>query len=153
VKPRFVLLICTLLLFLLAAIWLRGEFVHDQLTINMHDHMFIVGSFPNHIDLILYRASNFTGKFLDLTTRAKFVPSMPIFWQCRFVATPNKFELALPWWLPTIFLLGMIGYRQFIRTRTRNRQTRNRCVHCGYDLRATPDKCPECGTAISHPLH
>lgn len=52
----------------------------------------------------------------------------------------------IPYWAPTIaFLLIAIAMaRRCIYAHRRN--SSRQCVNCGYDLRATPDRCPECGT-------
>jgi hypothetical protein len=52
--------------------------------------------------------------------------------------------LFLPlWFLAAMFVIPpLAGYLRFRRKR---RRTEGKCSLCGYDLRATPDRCPECG--------
>jgi hypothetical protein len=46
---------------------------------------------------------------------------------------------------PMLPLAWVIAKSRSIRRR-RKRSISGLCVHCGYDLRATPNRCPECGT-------
>jgi hypothetical protein len=57
----------------------------------------------------------------------------------------NSRLLALPWWFLT--LLFAIAPSRALRRAFRTRHPAGHCPKCGYDLRATPDRCPECGTA------
>ena len=60
-------------------------------------------------------------------------------WPVVLVFAPHWFVLsataALPaWWL-----------RRRLADRRRRRELRGLCPTCGYDLRASPERCPECG--------
>jgi hypothetical protein len=57
--------------------------------------------------------------------------------------------LGLRLWLPTL-LLALLPLARLASAAWRARGRRDppgHCRRCGYDLRATPDMCPECGTA------
>lgn len=56
---------------------------------------------------------------------------------CRFATVPVAFLFLLTSILPLRSIV------RFIRRRLRGRS--GRCAFCGYDLCATPDRCPECG--------
>jgi hypothetical protein len=61
-------------------------------------------------------------------------------------ATDNPVALSarVPYWFVTA-LCAILPARAFLYRRGAPAGPRNRCRICGYDLRATPDRCPECG--------
>jgi hypothetical protein len=58
--------------------------------------------------------------------------------------------VTFPFWLPTLFfsLLPALSATRSIRRKYSERSD-GKCSNCGYDLRATPDQCPECGAIPS----
>jgi hypothetical protein len=60
----------------------------------------------------------------------------------------ENWQIGIPFW----FLTAMFAFVPVMRTRRRwirlGCKPPGFCAVCGYDLRATPERCPECGTAV-----
>lgn len=76
----------------------------------------------------------------------------PVF-TLRAGASPNipmtYWDVIVPLWLPAALAAPLPLYALTLARTRRRRQHRARaglCLRCGYDLRATPGRCPECGT-------
>ena len=78
-----------------------------------------LGHFPNH--------RQFLGAEVGWRTRGMSAATIPAWW-------PTAAALVLP----------AVYVRH--RLQRRGRLARGLCPACGYDLRATPGRCPECGT-------
>jgi hypothetical protein len=85
------------------------------------------------------------------------VPSTPELWQmargspywtflnASQLSMPEGGLIALTAVLPAVWALSWLAYVP-AQLRGRRAARRGLCRQCGYDLRATPGRCPECGT-------
>ena len=65
-------------------------------------------------------------------------------WRPALFHKYGGFVLHLPFWIP-ILVLGSTAWCSYAPLRRRKRKKLGLCVKCGYDLRASKDRCPECG--------
>jgi hypothetical protein len=63
--------------------------------------------------------------------------------RCTFAYAPHAAACVALGILPALAVPRLVG-----RYRRARRSARSLCVSCGYDLRATPDRCPECGKPV-----
>jgi hypothetical protein len=83
----------------------------------------------------------------DQSRAVPFLSDVPAIGRLFRVGFPARF-VGVPWWLLAgLTALPAVRLRAVCRRRKWRRA--GRCAGCGYDLRGTPQGCPECGTAVA----
>jgi hypothetical protein len=66
--------------------------------------------------------------------------------------TASDLHVVAPYWF--VVMTTLLAPATWARRRLRDRRSAKRgcCPSCGYNLRATPERCPECGWAVGKPV-
>jgi hypothetical protein len=64
---------------------------------------------------------------------------------------PPFWVLGVPYWFIALLTTAIPARWLWLYRRSAQRRSRGLCLACGYDLRATAERCPECGAAPEPP--
>ena len=60
-------------------------------------------------------------------------------------APAEGIHISIPFWVPTVLFGALVAPTFLSAHRRRKRKKLGLCIKCGYDLRVSKDRCPECG--------
>jgi hypothetical protein len=170
IRALLVALFLTSVTLLLATpvFWARSYWHADSFWFNGHNHARAVISNGGHVKLFFQRVSA-TAPFTIVAdsghraqpssdprpgVRDSGLETSVYFAGFGYAAGPTPYGhnrvILVPFWSLLLFFAVTTGASLYVlrRSRIRHRRSRNLCVKCAYDLRATSDRCPECGTPV-----
>jgi hypothetical protein len=151
-----------------AAAWLRSHFVHDSAAFELRRNTYILCSvrglvggleaqetyiYMRGVQWAHYDPSAFPGRGNGVLDAVEPLPGTRhllggFIGQGAVRRGTNGRWIAIPYWLLTLICSLPLMLLLAKRLHHRHRVHRGLCTNCGYDLRASPDRCPECGQSI-----
>jgi hypothetical protein len=136
---------------LIAMLWPASYFWSDGLRIRGRDHRVELTTGPGWIAFTYGNNSpassqqpRFYNSFITIDAGHRSALAYT-----RIFSSPGDYRFYFPLWMLSMSagLIAAAGIVSELRKRSTFRP--GCCTRCGYDLRASPDRCPECGAARS----
>ena len=144
-----------LLCFVVSGLWVRSYYRFDTFSIRTTDRALVIATPAARVWFVydsrppLYSISSERQPFRDVDRLASNWTGVRQLGGISWVNFPDLRAIVVPTWLVAALTAVMPGARLAGRLTRCQRRKAGFCPTCGYDLRATPDRCPECGSAAA----
>jgi hypothetical protein len=151
---RISVVLSALVLLTTALLWMRSLWARDRIAFNVAHRRVWVESFPHHLYITYGKLppALVDEVLVTLQLHNDQIQSRPRYWEVRWQRLRGGFTgIGIPYWL-TVLLTSALPIRWIgLRVVKSQRHRHGLCAACGYDLRASTDRCPECGEPITKP--
>lgn len=168
IAVRFLEIASAILCVIIFVLWIRSYFIMDGCGAELHGLDWMMSSAVGAADMEVDNAGLFDSFHHDSVDIGRhnlwlLMRASRPFYGLGFrldlhKATPpylaptagqyHGMSAAIPFWFGVVAAGLPLSRRAFITCRKRRRKLAGRCLLCGYDLRVSVERCPECGAVV-----